>query len=79
LKKRHLKDDIISSVCTDIHSRFPKITKKKLSRDDIAQKCNLQVPQEFKNNYIGILYKHQEAISIDKYNLGLEKNCNAKG
>jgi hypothetical protein len=32
------------------------------------------VPEEFKGRYLDILLKHQEAISINKYDLGLAKN-----
>jgi hypothetical protein len=31
----------------------------------------LQVPNENKEKYIDILYRHQDALSVDKYNLGL--------
>jgi hypothetical protein len=37
-------------------------------------RCNLQVPEEFQEKYIDILFKHQEAISIDKYDLGMAIN-----
>jgi hypothetical protein len=43
-----LLDDFILSVCQDIHSRFPKVKRKRLSRDDIQQRSHLQVPDEFK-------------------------------
>ncbi len=69
-----LTDDIISSVCTDIHNKLPRIKKKWLSREDITQRCNLQVPPEFKDTYIDILFKHQDAIRIDKYGFGLAKD-----
>jgi len=34
----------------------------------------LQVPDEFREKYIDILFKYQEAISLDKYDLGLAQN-----
>jgi hypothetical protein len=30
-----LTDDFISSVCQDIHNRFPKVKRKRLSREEI--------------------------------------------
>ncbi len=73
-----LRDDIILSVCQDIHHKFPKIKKKRLSRQDIAQKFHVQFPKEFEEQYINISFKHQDAISIDKYDLGLAKNFTHK-
>jgi len=36
------------------------------------------VPNEYKQRYIDILYKHQKAISANKYDLGLAKNFKHK-
>jgi hypothetical protein len=47
--------------------------KKRLSRDKIKKRCHLQVPEDFFECYFNILYKHQEALSTDKYDLGLAK------
>jgi hypothetical protein len=33
-----LADDFISSVCQDIHNPFPKVKRKRLSRDDATYK-----------------------------------------
>jgi hypothetical protein len=49
-----------------------------LTREDIARRCNLQVPDEFKAQYLDLLFKYQEAISIDKYDLGLARNYKHK-
>ncbi len=73
-----LTDDFISSVCRDIHNRFPKVKRKRLSREEIKQQCHLQVPEEFQERYLDILCKHQDALSIDKYNLGLAKDFKHK-
>ncbi len=48
------------------------------SREEIAKKANLNVPSEFKNKYIDILYKHQAAISMNKLDLGRAKNFTHK-
>jgi hypothetical protein len=52
--------------------------KKKLTKDEIASKAHLNVPTEFKQKYVDILYKHQKAISANKYNLGLASNYKHK-
>ncbi len=69
-----LADDIIATLCADIHERLPKVIKWNFLKENIAQVYKLQVPNEFKNQYINILYKHQDTITIDKYDLGLAKN-----
>jgi len=50
IEEEELTDDIISSVCQDIHDRFPK------NQND----------------------KTKDAISVDKYNIGLAKSTNTK-
>jgi hypothetical protein len=42
-----LTDDFISSVWQDIHNRFPKVKRKRLSWEEIKQRCHLQVLEEF--------------------------------
>ncbi len=66
-------DDFISSICQDIHNRFPKVKRKRLSRDEIRRR-----PEEFHERYLDILCKHQDTISIDKYDLGLAKDFKHK-
>jgi hypothetical protein len=73
-----LTDDFISSVCQDIHNRFPKVKRKRLTREEIRRRCHLQVPEEFHEWYLDILCKHQDALSIDKYDLGLAKDFKHK-
>jgi hypothetical protein len=73
-----LTDNFISSVCQDIHSRFPKLERKRLSREEIKRPCHLQVTEEFQEQYLDILCKHQDALSIDKYDLGLAKDFKHK-
>ncbi len=55
-----LTDDFISSICQDIHNRFPKVKRKRLSREEIKRRCHLQVPEEFHERYLDILCKHQD-------------------
>jgi hypothetical protein len=71
-------DDFSSSVCQDIHNRFPKVKRERLSREEIRRRCHLQVPEEFHECYLDILCKHQDALSIDKYDLGLAKDFKHK-
>jgi hypothetical protein len=73
-----LTDDFISSVCQDIHNRFPKVKRKRLSREEIRRRCHLQVPEEFHERYLDILCIHQDALSTDKYDLGLAKDFKHK-
>jgi len=49
-----LTDDFISSVCQDIHERFLKMKKKRLSRDEIPKRFHLQVPEDFFECYFNI-------------------------
>jgi hypothetical protein len=39
---------------------------------------HLNVPDQYKQKHIDILYKHQQAISANKYNLGLATNFKHK-
>ena len=73
-----LSEQTISSVISDIHQKFPKVPKKFFSKTEIEQKANLHVPNEYKQHYVDILYKHQEAISINKFDLGRAKNFTHK-
>jgi hypothetical protein len=54
------------------------VKRKRLSRDEIRRRCHLQVPEEFHECYLDILCKHQGALSIDKYDLGLAKDFKHK-
>jgi hypothetical protein len=73
-----LMDDTAAKICASIKDNIPKTSRAKLSRDKIAQCCNLQALDEFRERYIDILFKHQEDISLDKYDLGLTKNYQHK-
>ncbi len=73
-KVRGAEDSVISVILNDIDNKLPKVPKKKLSKDEIAAKSHLNVPNEYRPEYIDILYKHQRAISVNKYDLGLATN-----
>jgi hypothetical protein len=66
-----LEDSSISAILSDTDKYLPKVPKKKLTKAKIAEKAHLNVPPEFKQKYVDILYKHQAAISANKYDLGL--------
>jgi hypothetical protein len=61
-----LTDETAADICASIKSNIPSTPRMQLTRDNIARHCNLQVPEEFKARYLDILFKHQEAISINK-------------
>jgi hypothetical protein len=47
-----LTDTTVSSICTAIVEKLPKIQKATITREEIASQCNLQVPDEFRERYI---------------------------
>jgi hypothetical protein len=69
-----MTENSISAIISDIHQKFPKVPKKQFTRDEIEKKAKLQVPNEYKKRYIDILFKHQKAISVDKFDLGRANN-----
>jgi hypothetical protein len=73
-----LDENTVASIISNIEERFPKVQKKHFSRAEIEQKANLNVPQELKQKYVDILYKHQAAISMNKMDLGRAKNFTHK-
>jgi hypothetical protein len=73
-----LNEDTVASIISNIEQKFPKVLKKHFSHAEIEQKANLNVPEELKQKYIDILFKHQVAISISKMDLGKAKNFTQK-
>ncbi len=67
-------DDSLATICEQIYQRLPKVRKKAWTRKEIEERCHLGAPEPYHNRYIDILVKHQAAISLDKYDLGLAKN-----
>jgi hypothetical protein len=66
------------ALISDIHGQLPKVPKKRFIRAEIEQKANLKVPAQYKQKYLDILLKHQDAISINKFYLGRAKNFSHK-
>jgi hypothetical protein len=73
-----MEDSTIAAILNDIDKQLPKVPKKKLTKAEIAAKTNLNVPNEYKDRYVEILYKHQKAISANKYDMGLASNYKHK-
>jgi hypothetical protein len=73
-----LNEDTVASIISNIVQKFPKVMKKHFTHDEIAQKAHLNVPKEYKQKYIDILYKHQAAISVNKMDLGRVKHFTHK-
>jgi Reverse transcriptase (RNA-dependent DNA polymerase)/RNase H-like domain found in reverse transcriptase len=67
-------DDSLATICEQIHQRLPKVKKRAWTREEIEERCHLGAPEPYRSQYIYILVKHQAAISLDKYDLGLAKN-----
>jgi hypothetical protein len=40
------------------------VPKKKFTHDEIALKANINVPAQYKQKYLDILFKHEDAISM---------------
>ncbi len=53
---------------------MPKVKKKTWIRNEIERRCHLGAPEAYRSRYIITLFRHQAAIRMDKYDLGLAKN-----
>jgi hypothetical protein len=73
-----LEDSVISAILTDIDKKLLQVPKRKVTKEEIAAKAHLNVPNEYKQKYIDILYRHQKAISVNKYDPGLASNFKHK-
>jgi hypothetical protein len=68
----------VASIISNIEQKFPKVTKKHFSHDEIAPKAHLNIPEVYKQKYIDILYIYQAAISVNKMDLGRAKSLHIK-
>ncbi len=73
-----LNEETVASIISNIEQKFPKVQKNHFSNAEIEQKVNLNVPENYKQRYIEILFKHQATISIKKMDLGRAKNFTHK-
>jgi hypothetical protein len=69
-----LDDDSLATICEQIHQQLPTVEKRTWTRKEIEDRCHLRAPEPNRSQYIDTLFKHQAAISMDKYDLGLAKD-----
>ncbi len=67
-------DESLAAICEQIHQWLPKDKKRTWTRKEIEDRCHLGAPEPYWSQYIHTLFKHQAAISMDKYDLGLAKD-----
>jgi len=67
-------DESLATICEQIHQRLPKFKKRMWTRKEIEARCHLGAPEPYRSHYIDTLFKHQAAISMDNYDLGLAKD-----
>jgi hypothetical protein len=53
-----LTDEATAGICAIIKSNIPNTPRTQLTREDIARCCHLQVPEEFKTQYLDLLCKY---------------------
>ena len=70
-----LDDNSINSLISKLDKKH---TKKTLQQTDIESRANLNVPEQYKCKYISLLHKYQDAISLNKSDLGLAKDFKHK-
>ncbi len=73
-----LTDEAAAGICAIIKDKIPDTPRTRLTKEEISRCCHLQVPDQFKEKYLDLLHKYQEAISVDKYDLGLARNYKHK-
>lgn len=67
-------EEIISSVKDQVKQKGPT----PLTKLEMAKRTKLNVPVEYKQKYIDLLFKHHKAISVDKHDLGLHTSFKHK-
>jgi hypothetical protein len=71
---KEIEEEKLVPLIDEFPDRFPKVKRKRLSREDIQRRCHQQLPVEYKERYINILHKHHDALSVKKFDLGLAKD-----
>ncbi len=51
-----LTDEAAAGICAIIKSNIPDTPRPRLTKEDIARQCHLQVPYEFRTQYLDLLY-----------------------
>ena len=70
-------DSELNNIVSAIQQRASAV-KQTMTKQDITNKAKLNVPFEHRQAYIDVLFKHQHAISSDKYDLGLASSYTHK-
>ncbi len=73
-----LNEETVSDIISSIEQKFPKVNKNNFHMKKLLKKAHLNVPDQYKQKYIDILFKHQAAISVNKMDLGHAKNFTHK-
>ncbi len=60
-----IRYSVISAILTDIDKKLPKVPKRKLSKEEIAAKANLNVPNTYKQRYIDILFAWNHSAILE--------------
>ena len=66
-----LDDAQINAIISSVESKCTQKPIPRISREDIARRTKLNVPEEFRQRYIDALFKYRKAISVNKHDLGL--------
>jgi hypothetical protein len=65
-----MEDSTIAAILSDIEKHLPKVPKKKLTKDEIAAKANLNVPSEYKKNMCGHTLQTPKSHKCKQIQLG---------
>jgi hypothetical protein len=49
-----MEDSTISAILIEVENKLPKVPKRKLTKEEIANKAHLNVPDKYKQKYIDI-------------------------
>ena len=52
-----LTDEAAAGICAVIKNELPNSPTTRLTKEDIARRCHLQVPDQYKGEYLDLLYK----------------------
>ena len=68
-----LSQDKVKEIFTSINE-LTATTSKTLTREQILTRANINVPEQYKQQYVDLLYKFRSAISISSTDLGKAKH-----
>jgi disulfide oxidoreductase YuzD len=69
-EKRQLDPNYVNAIAEKQLKSCSPIPISEEKKSFIEEKLKLNVPEQFKDNYLNIWYKNHEAISEQKYNMG---------